>query len=159
MALKTRSVGISRLCTHQYGLGSGRSSSPCRALQRRKTQQRGQQHIWFWFFLYEQRLFWGSLALPLYSALGVLEPRDQIHVPSCREGALLSYSWLGGQEPSWWCPDGLQPLAAGMRVTRLAGACSFWARNQRPPKQPEFSGQRGDPVWCRSQAGSTRSLW
>lgn len=48
------------------------------------------------------------------------------------------------------------------RVTRLAGDY-FWARNQwfHPPGHQSrqfFSEQRGDPVWCRSQGGSARSL-
>lgn len=45
----------------------------------------------------------GCFGVPLHHSctLSVLEPQDQMHLPSDREGALLS-SWLGGQEPSSW---------------------------------------------------------
>lgn len=106
------------------------SSSPCGALQRRKTQQRGQQHIWICFFLYEQRLFWGSLAAPCTVLSVCLGPSTFLQGRGSPQLLLA-----GRTEAIFVVTDGLQPLATGTRATGLAGACCFWARNQwfNPP--------------------------
>lgn len=65
------------------------------ALQRWKIPCRGQQQIWFWFFLlYEWRMFWGSCCTTsVPDAPSALSPGVK-----CREEALLSRSWPGEED-------------------------------------------------------------
>ena len=136
-------------------LAPGRSTSLCGALQRRKPQWRGQRQIQFWFFLLcEQKLFWGSLCTACFTASVPNAPSVPEPWGPFLQGRGSPRLLLAGRRgqvrctTSLWHPDSLQPLAAGMRATRFAGACCFYSKkpmasSSRPLKQTDFVGKLG----------------